>query len=317
MNNCVVERNPSLQTKLSEFASQKRLFALVDPFFEIPFHLPKQHLDIKDTDTELFEMIAWDKVYYQPPQLVEVTHEALDWFSFSLSTERWGIFIVAPVSLAQLGAHLQKFIITKGPEGSPYFLRFHDAAVLETLLEMWTDFEKSMFFGPIESVGLPNLDDLEVKFLSLLNKSDAHRLSIARPEDCLLQLSDAQLLSCRRAIESDLVKLIYWHLRSYHSKVVQFIGKEVLCERIAQGLKRGRSYELATISDLAGFVALMFELAPLFDEHPSFARIFLDPDILPENKMRKLSQVITDREWQEASRLSRKGVWLEFKKKIA
>lgn len=315
MDKYVVERNRSLQAKLSEFASQKRLFALVDPFFQIPFDLPKQHLDIKDTDTELFEMIAWDKVYYQPPQLVEVSSEALDWFNFSLSTERWGIFIVAPVSMAQLGNHLQKFIITKGPEGSPYFLRFHDAAVLETLLSMWSDFETNMFFGPIDSIGLPNLDDLEVKFFNLPKKTDAHRLSIQNPEDCLLHLSDEQLLRCRHAIEDDLVKLIYWHLRSYHSKVVQFISKETLHERIAHGLKRARAYDLATISDLAGFVALMFELSPNFDEHPSFAKIFLDADVSPENKMRKLSQVINDREWQEASRLHGKDVWRAIKKK--
>ncbi len=317
MNNFVVEKNRGLQDKLSEYASQKKLFALVDPFFQIPFNLPKQHLDIKDTDTELFEMIAWDKVYYQPPQLVEVSCEALEWFNFSLSTERWGIFIVAPVSMAQLGTHLQKFIITKGPEGSPYFLRFHDAAVLETLLSMWSEFEKNMFFGPIDSVGLPNLDDLEVQFFSLHNKSEAHRLSSQRPEECLLHLSEDQLKNCRRAIEGDLVRLIYWHLRSYHSKVVQFISKEVLHERIGHGLKKARSYELATISDLAGFVALMFELSPSFDEHPSFARIFSDPDVLPENKMRKLSQTITDREWQEASRLYAKGDWVTFKKKMA
>ncbi len=315
MDKYAIERSRSLQAKLSEFASQKRLFALVDPFFQIPFDLPKQHLDLKDTDTELFEMIAWDKVYYQPPLLVEVNSEALDWFNLSLSTERWGIFIVAPVSMLALGTHLQKFIITKGPEGSPYFLRFHDAAVLETLFTMWSDFEKNMFFGPIESIGLPSLDDLEVKFFSLSIKSEAHRLSTLRPEACLLHLSDEQLLRCRGAIEGDLVRLIYWHLRSYHSRVVQFIDKEVLCERIGQGIERARSYHLASISDLAGFVALMFELSPSFDEHPSFAKIFSDPGLLPEVKMRKLSQSITDREWQEASRLYAKSVWLSFKRK--
>ncbi len=315
MDNFVVERNLSLQQKLTEYASQKRLFALVDPFFQIPFDLPTQRLDIKDTDTELFEMIAWDKVYYQPPQLVEVNSQALNWFNFSLSTERWGIFIVAPVSMAQLGAHLQKFIITKGPEGSPYFLRFHDAAVLETLFTMWSDFEKSMFFGPIDMIGLPNLDDLEVKFMSPASKSEAQLLSLQKPEECLLHLSQEQLQQCRNAIEGDLVKLIYWHLRSYHSKVVQFIGKEVLYDRIEIGLKRARSYHLATISDLAGFVALMFELSPNFDEHPSFAKIFLDPEVQPEGKMRRLSHAITDREWQEASRLYAKGIWQSYKKK--
>ncbi len=304
-------------TELAQYAREKKLFALIDPFFQIPFELPKRNLDIKDTDTELFEMIAWDKVYYQPPQLVEVNQEALDWLSYSLSTERWGIFIVSEAKLSQLGAHLQKFVITKGPEGSPYFLRFHDAAVLETLLRLWSDFEKNMFFGPIQTIGLPNLDDLEVKMISLLKKSEAVRVSLDRPEDCLIQLSVDQLSQCREAIENDLVKLIYWHLRSYHSKVVQYIDKEVLHERIIHGLKCARQYQLATISDLAGFVALMFELAPNFDQHPSFAAVLSDTNLAPEQKMRRLSQVITDREWQEALKLHGKDVWPQFKKRSA
>jgi hypothetical protein len=304
-------------TELTELARNQKLFALIDPFFQVPFEVQKQNLDIKDTDTELFEMIAWDKVFYQPPQLIEVNPEVLRWLNDSLATERWGIFIVASVTISQLSTHLQKFVITKGPEGSPYFLRFHDAAVLETLLGVWTAHERNMFFGPIQSIGLPNLDDLQVKFVDAEKSSAANLISVQNPENCVLHLSEEQLKMCREAIENDLIKLIYWHLRSYHSKVVQYIDKSVLMGRIAHGLIRARHYQLATISDLAGFVALMFELAPNFDHHPSFAAVLSDANLLPEQKMRRLSQVITDREWQEALKLHSQDVWPQFKKRTA
>ncbi len=304
-------------TELTEFARDKKLFALIDPFFQIPFEVQKQNLDIKDTDTELFEMIAWDKVFYQAPQLIEVSPEILSWLNDSLSTERWGIFLVAPVAISQLSTHLQKFVITKGPEGSPYFLRFHDAAVLETLLGMWSESERAMFFGPIQSIGLPNLEDLQVKFVTTEKSSPAHLISVQHPESCILHLTEEQLAKCREAIENDLIKLIYWHLRSYHSKVVQFIDKPVLMSRISHGLTRARHYQLATISDLAGFVALMFELTPHFDRHPSFAAVLSDVNLLPEQKMRRLSQVITDQEWQEALKLHSQDLWPPFKKRSA
>ena len=83
----------------------------------------------------------------------------------------------------------------------------------------------------------------------------------------------------------------------------------MLEERIKYSVQKARGYSLGTVSDLAGFTALMFELAPNFDEHPSFKAVLVDPAIPPEGKMKKLSQVITDREWNEASRLYDRSFW--------
>jgi F0F1-type ATP synthase delta subunit len=54
----------------------------------------------------------------------------------------------------------------------------------------------------------------------------------------------------------------------------------------------------------------MFELAPNFDEHPSFRKVLADPSLPAEGKMKLLSQVISDQEWREASELYDRGFWL-------
>lgn len=304
----VPQTNDNSRAELHKWAANGHLFALMDPFFDLPVQLEKLGLETKDTDPVFFEVIAWDQVTYEPPYLTRVSEEALDWLLHSLSTERWGIFIASESGLETLTRHFQKFVIARGPDQNPYFLRFHDASVLEVLIRTWDSKEKSVFFGPAMAFGLPDLDTMEVHIVN--NPFGTRLRSLPAPEDCLIQLRQSQLNACSEAIDRDLVKVIYWHLRNHHARCVQHIEKPILQKRIQFAIQKARRYSLGTISDLAGFTALMFELAPNFDEHPSFRRVLQDAQLPPEAKMRRLSQVITDREWDEAVRLYDRSFWL-------
>lgn len=292
--------------QLQDWVQTGKLYALVDPFFELPLPVEMRRLETRDTDPLFYEVIAWEKITYEPPFLQKVDLLTLDWLLDTLSTERWGVFVVSGVSIDELASHLQKFVIARGPDQNPYFLRFHDASVLEVLLHTWTDKEKQTFFGPTEAFCLPNLDTMDVH---VWRNANYQARILPDPEECLLTLRASQLEACADAIDRDLVKIIYWHLRNYHSRVVQHLPKVLLEQRIYFAILRARHYSLASISDIAGFTALMFELAPNFDEHPSFQRVLLDPELAPELKMKRLSQVITDREWDEALRLYDRTYW--------
>ncbi len=315
-----VARNPSYsgpdvaaKKQLQEWVRARKLYALVDPFFEIPSPTDVRRLETKDTDPVFYEVIAWDKVTYEPPYLIPVSLEILDWLLHTLSTERWGVFMVSSSSLTDLAMHFQKFVIAKGPDQNPYFLRFHDASVLEVLLDTWSEKERRTFSGPVENFCMPSLETMDVHIWKNPNFTSVR--SMPRPEDCLLTLQHAQLASCADAIDRDLVRIIYWHLRNYHSRVVQHVAKSVLERRIYFAVRKARGYSLTSVSDLAGFTALMFELAPNFDEHPSFRKVLGDPGLAPELKMKRLSQVITDREWEEALRLYDRNFWTAALKK--
>jgi hypothetical protein len=293
--------------RLTKFAMAGKLFALVDPFFENFAFEPNRKLEIRDTDPQFFEIIAWDRVTYEPPKLVQVPLEGLSTLLDGLSTERWGVFVISRFSLGELADHLQRFVIAKGPDQNPYFLRFHDASVLGVLLETWNADAKAKFFGPIDMFGLPDLEDMSIQMIESPVGSRSRKP--VRPEACLLDLGNRQLEQCGQAIERDLVKVIYWHLRNYHAKVVQHVDRNLLHDRISVSIARGRGYGLQTISDLAGFSALMFELAPNFDEHPAFQRILSDKQILPELKLRRLSQAISEKDWREAMSRYDRSFW--------
>jgi hypothetical protein len=311
---------------LTKYAMSGKLFALIDPFFDSFFDArfgtpapgaesfasgqvfrESRKLDLRDTDPQFFEMIAWEKVTYEPPRLVRVPVDGLSILIDGLSTERWGVFVVSRFSLEELALHLQKFVIARGPDENPYFLRFHDAAVLGVLLETWDQASCAKFFGPIDAFGLSDLETMEV-YLHESPLGQKSRKAVA-PEACLLELKRSQLERCSAAIERDLVRVLYWHLRNHHSKVVQHIDRERLQERVVIAVAKGRRYGFQTISDLAGFAALMFELAPNFDDHPSFRRILVDRETLPEMKLRRLSQVISEKDWREAMGLYDKAFW--------
>lgn len=300
--------------QLERWSETGQLYALMDPFFEVPLPVERARLETRDTDPLFFDAIAWDQVTYQPPYLVKITHEALHWIVNSFSTERWGVFVASGASLPDLSKHFQKFVIARGPDANPYFLRFHDASVLDVLLSTWTPKEKAVFFGVATAFGLPDLDTMEIR---LERNPVGDGVQVPLPEDCLLQLFERQLRLCAEAIDRDLTKVIYWHLRNHHSKAVQFLDKSTLEARIVFAVAKARRYALGTVSDLAGFTALMFELAPNFDEHPSFRNVLLDPGVAPDGKLRRLSQVITAADWQQAIGLYDSHVWRKIDKKKA
>lgn len=293
------------RTQLESWASGGVLYALVDAFFDVPVPVQKVKLNLKDTDPLFYDLIAWDRVTYEPPVLVKLTSEALDWFLNSLSTERWGLFLTSTAGLEALSEHFQKFVIARGPDANPYFLRFHDAAVLEILLRTWDPKERSTFFGPVDAFALPDLDSVDVA----IETNPRFSKGSPSPEDCLVTLRDSQLKLCSEAIDRDLVKVIYWHLRNHHSKPVQFLDRARLEDRLRVSIGQARQYGLGTISDLAAFAALMFELAPNFDQHPSFKRVLEDSSMRPESKMKRLSQVISDAEWNEAAASYDRDYW--------
>lgn len=293
--------------KLVALSAAGKLYALLDPFFESYAFEPSRKLELRDTDPQFYEMIAWDRVTYEPPRLVQVPLEGLSLLLDGLSTERWGVFVISRYSLEELAMHLQRFVIARGPDENPYFLRFHDASVLGVLLETWDASSRARFFGPIDAFGLPDLDSMEVKIVG--SPVGVRSRKAVRPEACLLDLGRKQLEQCGRAIEGDLVKVIQWHLRGHHSRVVQHLSREQLEKRVEVAVMRARRYGFQSVSDLAGFAALMFELAPNFDEHPSFKRVLTDRDTVPEMKLRRLSQTISENDWKEALQLFDREFW--------
>lgn len=64
------------------------------------------------------------------------------------------------------------------------------------------------------------------------------------------------------------ILLIYKHIAETMPDEIRGIPERLVCKMISTAIKRARSHGLGTDGDITGFVCVMFEVAPNFDEEP-------------------------------------------------
>lgn len=109
--------------------------------------------------------------------------------------------------------------------------------------------------------------------------------------------------------EAAFVDRVVMHLREEHAEAVGRLPDDVLQEMINNGLARGRKYGLSWESSLTAFVALMFEIAPNFDEHPRIQQVLRDESVPPDSRIDMLLERISDQDWEEAERRYDANAW--------
>ncbi len=91
--------------------------------------------------------------------------------------------------------------------------------------------------------------------------------------------------------EEAFISFIIEHLREEHYDYVSDMPDSMLHEMVSNGLARARSHGFTSPEDLTAFVALMFVMAPNFDEHPVLQKI-LDDRTIPEDQ--RLDRLLVD-----------------------
>ena len=119
-------------------------------------------------------------------------------------------------------------------------------------------------------------------------------------------------------IASDDAELIDEVARSVRYAVgnrVASYDDEQLRKMVAIGVERARSNQLTAAEDIAAFVAIMFEVAPRFDEQKEI-RAALDNEILPiSDRLMRLSQMTLDQSWTDAERRYEDSFWFPDEEK--
>ena len=99
------------------------------------------------------------------------------------------------------------------------------------------------------------------------------------------------------------------HLReSYSASVVKLpdggeftVGDlldDTLIQLIRTAIAKARRYEMTLQSSIASFVALMFDVAPNFDEHRLCEVLFGDEEKPPDARMEDILTVLTEKNWE-------------------
>ena len=91
-------------------------------------------------------------------------------------------------------------------------------------------------------------------------------------------------------------------------RVLDYDDKK-LEEIVKIGIKRARSHDLERSEDVAAFVALMFEIAPNFDEQEEIKTILADTNYTPTERINQLWKRSSDEAWEEAEQSYKADVW--------
>ncbi|HTK26661.1 MAG TPA: hypothetical protein VL327_08890 [Pyrinomonadaceae bacterium] len=118
-----------------------------------------------------------------------------------------------------------------------------------------------------------------------------------------------QLDVMQAVAEANFERQLARHLReSYPQSIVKLpdggefaVGdllEDTLTHLIRIGIAKARRYEMSQQSSIASFVALMFDVAPNFDEHRLCEVLFGDEEKPPDARMEDILTVLTEKNWE-------------------
>jgi hypothetical protein len=82
-----------------------------------------------------------------------------------------------------------------------------------------------------------------------------------------------------------------------------------LQEMVRLAISRARQYGFVWESNLVAFVAIMFVVAPNFDDHPLIRRVLKDEELEPSIRLDELMKRTSEENWEEARRRYDPSAW--------
>ncbi|MFT3772594.1 MAG: hypothetical protein QM820_44960 [Minicystis sp.] len=125
----------------------------------------------------------------------------------------------------------------------------------------------------------------------------------------MLTIRDPQLAALRAAREPAFLDDLVAHLRAYHPDAVEDLSDDEIRARARVGVRRAGRYGFDKGRTAAAFVALMFEIAPNFDEHPAIRRCLTDEAIPVDARILDLVHRTTAAAWEEAEEAYDDAAW--------
>jgi hypothetical protein len=124
-----------------------------------------------------------------------------------------------------------------------------------------------------------------------------------------LVIRPEQMRAFERADEDRFCRQAADYLRSEHSAVVGELPQAELRRRVDLAFERARRFHFTQRASVLGYIALMFTVAPEFDNHPTIYEILNQDWIPPDARLAYLAEAISPEEWDEARAAGRPGFW--------
>jgi hypothetical protein len=116
----------------------------------------------------------------------------------------------------------------------------------------------------------------------------------------MLTIGKQQLAALKESIERAYSRDVARYIRAEHPEAAGELSDEEFLRRVSLGIARAESHGLTWDSSITAFVAIMFEVAPTFDEQPAISRVLEDTSLPPNQRIDALWERTTDEDWDEA-----------------
>jgi hypothetical protein len=132
-----------------------------------------------------------------------------------------------------------------------------------------------------------------------------------------MQIRQKQLEVFQQRAEENFVHKLEQYLRQHHAQATQVYSNELFRQLVTNGIARARRHGLTFENKIAFFVALMFEIAPNFDEHPRLREILEATSSPPDEQIDMLTEWAIERDWLEAKQNYDYQAWNLFAEDLA
>ena len=118
----------------------------------------------------------------------------------------------------------------------------------------------------------------------------------------MLKITTPQIGVLHREIGAVYARDLARYIRVEHGDAVRALSDAELLRRVRIGIARAEGYGMTWDSTITAFVAIMFEIAPTFDEQAAIRRVLHDARIPPDTRVDALWTRTTEENWVEAAR---------------
>lgn len=125
----------------------------------------------------------------------------------------------------------------------------------------------------------------------------------------MFTIKPGQLAAIESARQKALVQSLLKEVKEHHPELCAPLTDSAVKALIEKGLSRAAEHGFEQESSLVSFVHLMFGVAPSFYLHPHVKAIFANPDVPLEDRLERLSEELSDREWEEIAQAHDASAW--------
>jgi len=117
----------------------------------------------------------------------------------------------------------------------------------------------------------------------------------------MIKISKRQMAVIDSSVEEAYARDMARYLREEHPEDVAGLSDEQLYGRVHVAIARAVRYDLTWDTSITAFVAIMFAVAPNFDEQPAIRAVMSDERVPPNLRIDALWDRTTDDDWEEAA----------------